>query len=205
MKVYAKIMKVITTIENVVLALSMVLVLVLTFGNVIARKIFHHSWGFTEEIVVAMFVLISLLAAGVAAKDGGLINLGLISDNVSYGMQRILHLISTIICVIYSIILTYEGIGRIKADHTFSPILHISKTVFWSFVVIGGISLALHFIENCIYFWIKHPGKEAKNDYCHFVCFLFCHAADRHAHCHLSGHELRADHSLCQQHCAQIR
>ena len=61
-----------------------------------------------------------------------------------------------------NVILTYEGIGRIKADHTFSPILHISKTVFWSFVVIGGISLALHFIENCIYFWIKHPGKEAK-------------------------------------------
>ena len=77
MKVYARIMKVVTTIENIVLAISMILVLVLTFGNVVARKVFHHSWGFTEEIVVAVFVLISLLAAGVAAKDGGLVNLGL--------------------------------------------------------------------------------------------------------------------------------
>lgn len=160
MKVYARIMKVVTTIENIVLAISMILVLVLTFGNVVARKVFHHSWGFTEEIVVAVFVLISLLAAGVAAKDGGLVNLGLISDNVSYGKQKVLHIISTVICVIYSVILAYEGWGRIQADHTFSPILHISKGVFWSFVVIGGISMALHFIQNCIEFCTKGSGKE---------------------------------------------
>ena len=160
MKVYARIMKVVTAIENIVLAISMILVLVLTFGNVVARKVFHHSWGFTEEIVVAVFVLISLLAAGVAAKDGGLVNLGLISDNVSYGKQKVLHIISTMICVIYSLILAWEGWGRIQADHTFSPILHISKSVFWSFVVIGGISMALHFIQNCIEFCTKGSGKE---------------------------------------------
>ena len=160
MKIYRKIMQIVTWIENIVLAASMVLVLVLTFGNVVARKVFHHSWGFTEEIVVAVFVLISLLAAGVAAKDGGLVNLGLISDNVSYGKQKVLHIISTVICVIYSVILAYEGWGRIQADHTFSPILHISKGVFWSFVVIGGISMALHFIQNCIEFCTKGSGKE---------------------------------------------
>ena len=78
MKIYSKIMKFVTWVENIVLVVSMLLVLILTFGNVIARKVFNHSWGFTEEIVVAVFVLISLLASGVAAKDGGLINLGLI-------------------------------------------------------------------------------------------------------------------------------
>ena len=67
MKIYKGIMRVITVIENAVLAVSMLLVLVLTFGNVVARKVFNHSWGFTDEIVVAVFVLISLLAAGVAA------------------------------------------------------------------------------------------------------------------------------------------
>ena len=160
MKGYERIMNVITAIEHFVLVVSMVLVLLLTFGNVVARKVFHHSWGFTEEIVVAVFVLISLLAAGVAAKDGGLVNLGLISDNVSYGKKKVLHIISTVICVIYSLILTWEGWGRIQADHTFSPILHISKTVFWSFVVIGGISMALHFIQNCIAFCMA--GEEAE-------------------------------------------
>ena len=161
MKVYTKIMNIVTMIENFVLAVSMLLVLVLTFGNVVARKVFHHSWGFTEEIVVAVFVLISLLGAGVAAKDGGLVSLGLISDNIGPKAKKVLHVISTVICVIYCLILTYEGIGRMQADHTFSPILHISKTVFWSFVVIGGISLTLHFIQNCIMMFVTDQNKEA--------------------------------------------
>ena len=160
MKLYKQIMRVVLWVEHFALAASMLLVLVLTFGNVIARKVFQHSWGFTEEIVVAVFVLISLLAAGVAARDGGLVNLGLISDNVNLRTRKILHVISTVICVIYSIILTWQGIGRMQADHTYSPILHISKTLFWSFVVIGGISMILHFIENCIDFCLQKEKKE---------------------------------------------
>ena len=150
MQVYKQIMRVITLIEEVVLALASILVLGLTFGNVVARYVFHHSWGFAEEIVVAVFVLISLLA--VAAGTGDLVNLALLPDHVGPGMKKVLKVISTVIGVIYSLILAWQGFGRVMADHTFSPILHISKSIFWSFVVIGGISLALHFIEHCIDF-----------------------------------------------------
>ena len=150
MKVYKTIMKVVTAIENVVLVIATLLVLCLTFGNVIARYIFKHSWGFTDEIVVAVFVLISLLAAGVAARTGELVNLALIPDHVGPRTRKVLHVLSSIICVIYCAILTWEGIGRMKVDRTFSPILHIPKTYFWLFLVIGGVSLILHFIENCI-------------------------------------------------------
>jgi len=151
MKVYRKIMDVLTMIENIVLTLAFVLILGLTFGNVVARKVFQHSWGFTEEIVIAVFVLLSLLAAGVAARrPGGLTSLSLVPDMVGPRGKKVLNVLSTIACVAYSLILAYEGWGRMKADKTLSPILHIPKVIFWSFVLIGGISLALHFIENCI-------------------------------------------------------
>ena len=152
MKLYKKIMTIVTAVENAVLAASFVFVLALTFGNVVARKIFNHSWGFTEELVVAWFVLISLLAAGVAARGGELVNLALVPDMVSIKVKKILTVISSIICVLYALLLSYEAFDRILNDHTFSPILHISKSVFWSFVLIGGISLALHAIEHCILF-----------------------------------------------------
>ena len=153
MKVYRKIMQIITKIEDIVLAISVFGVMALTFGNVIARKVFQHSWGFTEEIVVAVFVLISLLGAGVAAKQpGGLVNLGIISDNVGPKARKVLNTIANIICIAYSGLLAYEGYDRMVTDHTASPILHISKAVFWAFVLIGGISLILHFIENTIDF-----------------------------------------------------
>lgn len=152
MKLYKKIMTIVTAVENAVLAASFVFVLALTFGNVVARKIFNHSWGFTEELVVAWFVLISLLAAGVAARGGELVNLALVPDMVSIKVKKILTVISSIICVLYALLLSYEAFDRILNDHTFSPILHISKSVFWAFVLIGGISLALHAIEHCILF-----------------------------------------------------
>ena len=160
MQVYKKVMGVITLIEEVALALASILVLGLTFGNVVARYVFHHSWGFAEEIVGAVFVLISLLAAGVAAGTGDLVNLALLPDHVGPGTKKVLKVISTVIGVIYSLILAWQGFGRMTADHTFSPILHISKSIFWSFVVIGGISLALHFMENCIDFCISDPERK---------------------------------------------
>ncbi len=144
-------MKAVTKVEEVVLSVAMMLVLVLTFGNVIARKIFMHSWGFTEEITVAVFVLISLLGAGVAAQeDGGLVNLNLIPDRVGPKTAKVLRTISWICCMIYAVVLTYEGVGRMIADNTLTPILHIHKYWFWLFIVIGGISLLLHLTCNFI-------------------------------------------------------
>ena len=151
MKAYRKFMKAVTKVEEVVLSVAMILVLVLTFGNVIARKIFTHSWGFTEEITVAVFVLISLLGAGVAAQeDGGLVNLNLIPDRVGPKTAKVLRTISWICCMIYAVVLTYEGVGRMIADNTLTPILHIHKYWFWLFIVIGGISLLLHLTCNFI-------------------------------------------------------
>lgn len=162
MKAYQKFMSVVLKVEEFILAASMCLVLVLTFENVVARFIFHHSWGFTEEIVVAVFVLLSLLAAGAAAReDGGLVNLALLPDKAGPKGKLVLKDISTVIGIIYSWILTVEGIRRVIADHTYSPILHIPRSFFWLFVAIGGISLILHFIENCI---IEHIGKVAETE-----------------------------------------
>ena len=70
MKVYKKIMNGVAFVEKLILVLSTILIVVLTVGNVLSRKILHQSWSFTEELVVAVFVLITLLAAALAARDG---------------------------------------------------------------------------------------------------------------------------------------
>ena len=63
MKGYKKVMEFIAGMEKVILVLSTVLILILTVGNVLSRKLLHRSWSFTEELVVAVFVLITLVAA----------------------------------------------------------------------------------------------------------------------------------------------
>ena len=161
METYKRVMQGIAFVEKLVLAVSFVLVLALTFGNVVARYVFSHSWGFTEEIVVAMFVILSLLAAGVAAANGELVNLSLVTSAVPLSVKKVFKVVETVFCCAFSLILTWQGVDRMLTDHTFSPILHISKTVFWSFVVIGGISMTLHFIENCILFCVETKEDKA--------------------------------------------
>ena len=70
-------------VEKLILVLATILIVVLTVGNVLSRKLLHQSWSFTEELVVAVFVLITLMAAALAARDGELVNLSLIPDRLS--------------------------------------------------------------------------------------------------------------------------
>ena len=72
MKAYKKLMDMLAFAEEVVLVLSTAVILVLTVGNVFSRKVIHQSWSFTEELVVAVFVLITLLAAALACRKGEL-------------------------------------------------------------------------------------------------------------------------------------
>ena len=71
------------------------------------------------------------------------------------------------LCVIYSAILTWEAIGQVRKEMAMpmpksSPILHIPTYYFWGFVVVGGISLLLHFIEYFVDYCAAHKaeGKE---------------------------------------------
>ena len=82
MKTYKKIMDVLAGIEKLILVVSTILILVLTVGNVFSRKVIHRSWSFTEELVVAVFVLITLLAAALACREGELVSLNLVTERL---------------------------------------------------------------------------------------------------------------------------
>ena len=70
MKGYKKLMDIVAMVEKTVLVVTMILILVLTVGNVFSRKVIHQSWSFTEELVVAIFVLITLLGAALSCAGG---------------------------------------------------------------------------------------------------------------------------------------
>ena len=99
MKTYKKIMNGVAMVEKLILVLATILIVVLTVGNVLSRKLLHQSWSFTEELVVAVFVLITLMAAALAARDGELVNLSLIPDRLSVKGQKVLLTINTVLSV----------------------------------------------------------------------------------------------------------
>ena len=159
MKAYKKFMNALAALEKLVLDLSILLILVLTVGNVFSRKVIHQSWSFTEELVVAVFVLITLLAAALACREGELVNLTLLTDRLPKKVQRIFLLLSTILSVFFTAVLFKYGLDKVitqlqNGKRTF--VLNWPEWIFWSFVPIGAACMILHFIE----FYLNTLGKE---------------------------------------------
>lgn len=155
MKVYKKLMNALVKVEYLILVLSNILILVLTVGNVFSRKVIHRSWSFTEELVVAVFVLITLVAAGLACRKGELVNLTLLTDRLPEKMKKPSVILITVLSVIFSIILFYYGLDKVilqleNGKRTF--VLNWPEWIFWSFVPIGAGCMILHFIEYCLDF-----------------------------------------------------
>lgn len=147
MKVYKKIMNGLAFVEKLVLVLSTILIVVLTVGNVLSRKVLHQSWSFTEELVVAVFVLITLLAAALAARDGELVNLSLLPDRLSAKARRILLVVNTAFSVAFTVALFKYGMDKVltqlaNGKRTF--VLNWPEWIFWSFVPIGAVHDAAH-------------------------------------------------------------
>ncbi len=159
MKTYKKMMNALAGLEKLVLEIATVLILILTVGNVFSRKIIHQSWSFTEELVVAVFVLITLLAAALACREGELVNLTILTDRLPAQLRKVFFLLSTILSVAFTAVLFKYGLDKVitqmqNGKRTF--VLNWPEWIFWSFVPIGAACMILHFIE----FYLDQCGKE---------------------------------------------
>ena len=162
MKTYKKLMNALAGLEKLVLEIATVLILVLTVGNVFSRKVIHQSWSFTEELVVAVFVLITLLAAALACRDGELVNLTILTDRLPAQVRKVFLLFSTILSVAFTAVLFKYGLDKVitqmqNGKRTF--VLNWPEWIFWSFVPIGSVCMILHFIEFCLDVCTKKEDK----------------------------------------------
>ncbi|MGN0158536.1 MAG: TRAP transporter small permease [Brotaphodocola sp.] len=150
MKAYKKLMDALAMLEKFALIVSTIIILVLTVGNVFSRKVIHQSWSFTEELVVAVFVLITLVAAALACREGELVNLTLVVDRLPKSWRKPMLCVNTALCVFFTSVLFKYGMDKVitqMANGKRTFVLNWPEWIFWSFVPIGAGCMILHFIE----------------------------------------------------------
>lgn len=163
MKIYKKFMDALAAVEKLVLVASTLIILVLTVGNVFSRKVIHQSWSFTEELVVAVFVLITLMAAALACREGELVSLTLLTDRLPKGLKKPSMILITVLSIIFTAILFRYGMDKVitqMANGKRTFVLNWPEWIFWSFVPIGAACMILHFLEYCIDFCCKKEDEE---------------------------------------------
>lgn len=170
MKVYKKVMNFIAGIERVILSAVLIFVTVITFANVVVRKLTTSQFAWSEELVINLFVLLIMLGCALSAQEGSLISLSLVYDRLGKNAKKVFVTITTVFGLIFWGILIKTGFDKVLSQissgkHTSS--LNWPEWVFTIFLPIGGIFLVLHTIEFFIDNVIGHgldAGEERGDD-----------------------------------------
>lgn len=120
--------KIVIRIENYICIATFVIMLVLTFANVVSRFVLHFSLSFTEEIVTALFVIASLAGTSVAVRNESHLGLDFVIGFMPKAVQRALSLVAVILAIIMCGIMLYYGILMVRQEMFLQQ---VSATMQW--------------------------------------------------------------------------
>jgi len=162
-------LKILDGIENVILVISMLAMLLITFANVVVRNFTTFSFAFTEELVPPLFILVTLVGAGAVARRGGHLGFSLLIDKLNPKVRLVAVLITAGICIVFSVLIARHGFDLVSTQlqrNMTTPAMRWPQWIFTSFVPIGGALMAVEFFNFAVLAVIgaKKEAKKAKTD-----------------------------------------
>lgn len=101
--------KIFKDIEDNFCAAILLAMLILTFVNVVARKLLNSSMPFVEELTTCGLMMLSIIGAATAAKRGAHLGLSLFTDMMPLKAQRYVALVGDILAAAFSGLIVYYG------------------------------------------------------------------------------------------------
>ncbi|GHS93619.1 hypothetical protein AGMMS50276_04560 [Synergistales bacterium] len=139
--------------ENVVTAASFSVMVFIAAGNVFSRKVLHQSWSFTEEITGGLFVVITMLGAAGAARDGSHIGFSLFTDYLPQAIRKKISLITMLIAVFFFGYLLIYGVEMVWSEmvsNQTTPAMGWPEWIFGLTIPVGSVFLMAHFTERAL-------------------------------------------------------
>jgi C4-dicarboxylate transporter DctQ subunit len=121
------------------------IVIIVVFGQVVLRYLFHNALPWVEELARYMFIYLTWIGADRAVRDDKHIKLTLLENKV---YSKYLDIVVTLICLITFVLLTYYGmelLGKLRRNVHVSPTLHLPMWYFYFAVPLGGILMSIRY------------------------------------------------------------
>jgi C4-dicarboxylate transporter DctQ subunit len=97
-------------IEEVVSAIVLAFMTILTFANVVSRYLLKGSISFTDELTTLLFVLLTMLGSAIAARKGSHLGLTVITDIIPEKYHKWVYLFIGICSFVFCVLVIYFGI-----------------------------------------------------------------------------------------------
>lgn len=142
-------------LEEVIMAVGVILMAVNTITNVISRFGFNHSIVFAEELNSIFILLVTFAGIGYAARHGRHIRMSAIYDHLPQYIRKILMTIITAVTAAFMLFLAWysvEYILNLYSKGRIYPALGIPVYISYVWVPVGffvtGIQYALTLVKN---------------------------------------------------------
>ena len=103
-------------LEEGALVLTFAVMTVVAFANVITRYVIQYSLAFTEELVVSLFVWLTLLGTAVAFREGSHLAFTYLVDRAPRPVRRLSLAVTAVLTLALFALLLYFGVGQINNE-----------------------------------------------------------------------------------------
>ena len=152
--------KFLNTFEDSFCAIILLIMLILTFINVIARYIILASMPFVEELTCVGLMILSILGAATAAKRQAHLGLSVITDLLPHTAQRVIALICDLLSAAFCAAIVYFGYLMVQ-NQLSNNILSMGMS--WPvWLPIGGAVLFIREVQLAVKNFIAAARGEEK-------------------------------------------
>lgn len=162
--------RVVTKIEEVLLAGGILGIAGLTIANVLTRTLFGHSLVFAEEISRFLIIVVTFLGLGYAAAQGRHIRMTAIYDQVPERSRKALRMFITgttaLLLFYFGYLSVRYAVGTVRELGSVSPALSVPLWIVYLAVPLGfvlaGIQYVLAFVKNLTSpgIWLSFEKKD---------------------------------------------
>ncbi len=138
--------------EYICAAVSLVL-LIITFVNVLSRYVFHASIAYTDEITTNLFVLLSVCGTAVAVKRKAHLGLTILTDALPKKLQGIVAVLIPLVGAGVGFVLFYTGclmVANQVRNGAVSLVLMIPAWIYGIFLPIGMLFVLIRFLQQAV-------------------------------------------------------
>ncbi len=125
--------KFITNIDQYISAVIFIIIMCLLFLQVVSRYLFRHSFTWTEELSILLFVWMTYMGVSSAVTYRKNLRIDALLDIVPFQIKKMLLILGDIIFIIFNIYLIFPFLQLIRGlGNSKTPILGIPKAVtYW--------------------------------------------------------------------------
>jgi C4-dicarboxylate transporter DctQ subunit len=143
-------MRAIRFFEDWVVIASFMMIVLVTFVNVLSRYIFKASLAFSEEITINLLVVLTMMGAVVGIRLGAHLGFTYLVENAKGQVRRTLLIIGTVLMVVFLAVLLFWGAEMTIAQAIrgrATPSLSIPQWLFTLSIPLAGLLGILRSIQ----------------------------------------------------------